>query len=239
MANPLTMGMGLLSIGSTVAGGLTQMKGAAVNAEAQKLGIQGQMLQTMGQAFGFKTQAQQYEYASNIAKYQAAVSLVNRDIAKQNAAYARDVGEVEAQQAGMKSRAEVGEMTAAQGASGLDVGKGSAVRVRESMIDLGYYNQTLVRSSAAKKAYGYEVEAVQHEAQSDVYRYTAQMNEDQRKNALIAADYTMQALPMQQRAMGLADTAASITQTGSLVSTVGSVADKWLKGQPMGMWSMG
>jgi hypothetical protein len=227
MGSPLSMALGAVSIGSTIFGGATQVKGHQVNAEAQKLGIQGQMLQTMGQAFGFQTQAQQYEYTANIHKYQAAIAKVNKEIARQNAAYARDVGEVEAQISGMKTKAEVGEMAAAQGASGLDVNKGSAVKVRESMIELGYYNQALIRSSAAKKAYGYDVEVVQHEAQADVYRYTAMMNEDQAKNALAASEFTMQALPMQQKAMGLVSKAETLGVTSSLVSTVGSVANKW------------
>jgi hypothetical protein len=194
------------------------------------------MMETIGQAFGFKTQAQQYGFQSNIHKYQAGVAEQNRIIAKANANYARDVGEVEAQQSGMKSRYEVGEMIASQGASGLDVNKGTGTKVRESMIDIGYYNQALIRSNAAKKAYGYEVEATEHEAQADVYRYTAEMNEEQAKNALTAADFTMQALPLQQRAMQLAGTTESLGIAGSLVSTVGSVASKWIQGKNMGMW---
>jgi hypothetical protein len=234
MADPATMGM--ISMGSSVAGGLLGVKGATTNAEAQRLGIQGRMMETMAQAFGFKTQAQQYGYQSNINKYQAAVAEQNKIISKANASYARDVGEVEAQQSGMKSRRDLGEMIASQGASGLDVNKGTGTKVRESMIDIGYYNQALIRSSAAKKAYGYEVEATEHEAQADVYRYTAQMNEDQAKNALMAADYTMQALPLQQRAMSLADTTESLGIMGSLVSATGSVASKWIQGKNMGMW---
>lgn len=234
MADPATMGG--ISIGSSVLGGIFGAKGAANNAEAQKLGIQGQMLQTMGQAFGFEVQAQQYEYAANIAKYQAGVAEINRDIAKGNATYSRDAGEVEAQQAGMKSRADLGEMTAAQGASGLDVNVGSAGRVRESMIELGSYNQALIRSSAAKKAYGYEVEATQDQAQADIYRYTGKMNEDQAANALTAADMTRKALPLQQQAMGLAEESGTIGILGSLVGASGSVANKWLKGSEMKMW---
>jgi hypothetical protein len=228
MANPLGLVAGAVGIGSTIAGGAAQVAGAQANLQAQQLGIQGQMLQTLGTAFGFQTQAQQYEYQSNINKYQAGVAKVNEDIAKSNANYERDMGEVDAQQAGMKSRYELGEMKASQGASGIDVNSGSSTRVRESMIDLGYYNQTLIRSSAAKKAYGYEVEATQDEAQADVYRYTAAMNEDQAKNALTASDMTMKALPLQQQAMGVASQAASAQIAGSIAGTVGSVASKWL-----------
>lgn len=230
MVDPGTMTA--ISLGSSVVGGLFGAKSASNNAEAQKLNIKGQMLQTMGQAFSMDVQAQQYEYASNIAKYQAGVARINRDIAKQNASYSRDVGEVEAQQSGMKARADRGEMLATQGASGLSVAGGSATRVRESMVDIGQYNQALIRSSAARKAYGYEVEATQNEAQAGIYDYTATMNEDQAANAKTAAGIVRQALPLEQQAMDLASSTGTTNMLGSLVGAAGSVADKWLKFNP-------
>jgi len=234
MADPATMGV--IGIGSSVMGGLTKAAGAKTNAQAQQLNIQGQMLQTIGAAFGQRVQAEQYLYEADINKYQSAVSLINRDIAKQNAAYSREVGEVEAQQVGMKAAAERGEMTAFQGASGLSVSGGSATRVREGMIEIGYYDQMQTRASAAKKAYGYEVEAAMHEAQSEVYRFTATENEFQSKMALTAANMTEQALPLQQQAMGIAQKAGDIGVMGSLVGAAGSVADKWVQGKGFGLF---
>ena len=232
MADPVS----IAGIGMTAIGGVSKMMGAKTNADAQKINIQGQMLQTIGAAFAHKAQAQQYQYEANINKYQAAVSLLNRDISKQNAAYARTVGEVQAQQIGMKGAAERGELIASQGASGLSVAGASAGRVREGMIEVNYYDQMQARASAAKKAYGYEIEATMHEAQSDVYRYTATMNESQRDNEMTAAKITESSLGMQQQAMGLADKQANISMLGSLAGTAGSVADKWIQGGGLGMF---
>jgi len=235
MADPIS----IVGLGASVAGGISKVAGAGVNTQAQKLNIQGQMLQTMGQAFQHKVGAQQYEYQANINMYQAAVSMLNKQISKQNAAYARDVGEVEAQQEASKHRAEQGAMIASQGASGLSVSGASATRVREGMIEVGYYDQMQTRASAAKKAYGYEVEAVMHEAQADVYRYTAEMNEDQAKNELTAAKMTESTLGLQQQAMGLADTAGKFNMLGSIAGMAGSVADKWMAGKGLGMFGLG
>jgi hypothetical protein len=235
MVDPVTMGA--VSLGSTVLGGVSKMAGASTNAEAQKIGIQGQMLQTMAQAFGFKAQAQQSQYQANINKYQAGVADVNKEISKANAIYSRDVGEVEAEQAGMKAHAELGEMIAQQGASGLSVNSGSSTRVRESMVEIGQHTQEIIRSSAAKKAYGYEVEAMQYGAQADVYRYTAEMNEAQADNAIKAAGITEQAYGLQQQAMANVDKAKNINIMGSLVGTAGSVANKWSEGGYSGLTS--
>jgi hypothetical protein len=231
MADPVSA----IGLGASAVGGVSKIFGAKNNADAQKLAIQGKMLETMGAAFGHQVGAQQYQYQANISKYQAAVSLLNKQISKQNAAYARDVGEVSAQQVGMKSRAEQGEMIAFQGSSGLSVAGGSATRVREGMIELGYYDQMQTRASAAKTAYGYEIEATMHQAQADVYSYTAEMQEDQRDNELKAADMTMQAIPLQQQAMSLADTSGTLNIMGSLAGTAGSVADKWMAGKGLAM----
>ena len=233
MADPVSA----IGLGSTVVGGISKIAGASNNTQAQKLAIQGKMQELMGAAFGHQVGAQQYQYQANISKYQAAVSLLNKQIAKNNAAYSRDVGEIEAQQVGMKSRAEQGEMIAFQGASGLSVAGGSATRVREGMIEVGYYDQMQTRASAAKKAYGYEVEATMHQAQADVYAYTAEMQEDQRDNELKAADMTMQGVGLQQQAMGLVEKAGTINILGSLAGTAGSVADKWQAGKGLAMFT--
>jgi hypothetical protein len=229
--------MGAIGIGTSIMGGMNQVAKAGTNAAASRLNIQGQMLQTIGQAFGFETQAQQSTYQANINKYQAGVADVNKEIAKANAIYARDVGEVEAQQAGMKAHAELGEMIAQQGASGIKVSSGSSTRVRESMVEIGQYTQSIIRASAAKKAYGYDVEAMQYGAQADVYRYTAKQNEAQAENAMTAAGITKSSLGLQEQAMGLVDKAEGLNITGSLISTVGSVASKWSQADFSGMFS--
>jgi len=235
MADPATMG--IVSLGSTIGKGLLDIGKSGTQAQAQKLSIQGQMMKTMADAFGMEVQAEQYGYEANKNRYQAAVADMNKEISEGNAIYSLNVGEVEAQQVGMKARAELGEMTASQGASGINVNVGSSVRVRESMIELGDYSQKIVRTSAAKKAYGFNVEAMQYGAQADIYRYTATQNEAQAAESLKGAAFARQGMGLQQQAMGLADTAANINIMGSLVGTAGSVADKWTSGSMTGLTS--
>ena len=229
--------MGAISLGSSLIGGATKAMGASVNADAQKIGIQGSMLQTMAQAFGFQAQAQQSTYEANKSKYLAGVSEINKEIAKANAQYTKDMTEEEISDAAMKMHADMGEMIATQGASGISVNSGSSTRVRESMVEIGQHTQNVMRASGAKKAYGYEVEAVQYGAQADIYRYTAQQHEALAENAVTASNMTKSSLGLQQQAMANVDTAKNINIMGSLVGTAGSVANKWTEGSYTGLTS--
>lgn len=234
MADPGTMA--LVGMGTNVAGNLLGIGKAKASADATRLNIQGQMMKAMGEAFGMEVQAQQYTYEANKNKYQAAVAKMNEEISEGNAHYSLEEGEVEAQQAGMKSRAELGEMIASQGASGIDVHVGSAAQVRESMIDIGDYTQRIIRSSAAKKAYGYEIEATQYKAQGDIYRYTATQNEAQAAESLKGANMIRSTATSQASAgMDLAGKAEGINIMGSLVGAAGSVADKWTSATSSGL----
>lgn len=113
-------------------------------------------------AFGAQEQG---EAQSKMYQYQAGVARINQKIAEQNADYARAAGEVEAQKSGMETRARVGQIRAAQGASNLDVNTGSAAAVRASQQAVGQEDEAIIRANAARKAYGYEVEATQDKAQ--------------------------------------------------------------------------
>ena len=108
--------------------------------------------------------------SSQMYKYQASVAEVNRKIALQNAEYSRAVGESQAEESGMKSRAQAGAIRAAQGASGFSLEGGSATGVRESQAMLGRYDQAVIRSNAAKAAYGHEVEALSYANEAELYR---------------------------------------------------------------------
>ena len=96
------------------------MMGASTNADAQKISIQGQMMRDYGPGLWVPGSGTAEYICSKQSKYQAGVADINKEIAKANAIYSRDVGEVEAQQAGMKAHSDMGEMIAQQGASGLE-----------------------------------------------------------------------------------------------------------------------
>jgi len=142
-------------------------------------------------AFG---KMQEGQASAEMYKYKAAV-------AAQNAMYEQAAGDVAAQRSGMKTRFEIGQTRATQGASNLDVFRGSAPEVRDSMHDVGLQEQGITRANFLRKAYG-----EQEEAKLDVF------------------------------AGKEARTAGEIGAAGSLLSTAGSVSDKWLQGRSIGLF---
>jgi hypothetical protein len=133
--------------------------------------------------------------------YQAGVAQMNQRIAQQNADYARQAGEVEAQQKAMQVRAQVGDIKARQAASGLDISSGSPLAVRTSAEEVGAENVALVRSDAAKKAYGYEVQGLSYGAESTLDQYAASR----------------------------AKTAGMFEAAGSILGGAGNVSSKWFQ----------
>lgn len=170
MADPVSLAVGSMAI-SAVSGGVSAY-GASQSAKAK----------------------------AQMANYQAGIAQMNAKIAQQNADYAKEVGETRAQQVGMQTRYQVGQARVARGASGLDVNTGSNPRVIESVEEIGQHNEAITRADAAKRAYGYEVEAANATAQGTVYQMQAQNEEE----------------------------AGKINVASTLLGTAGSVSDKWL-----------
>lgn len=178
MADPVTMGA--VSIGSSILGGVFGASGAKQQASAS---------------------AGQYGY-------QAALGLLNSQINKQNAQYARDQGERRALQYGLGARQRQGEIVAAQSASGLDVRSGSQKEVQESQHTVSLMDMDQIRTDAAKTAYNFEIEAF--------------------KDILGAK--------MKAKAGMDAESAGNVGVLSSIIGAAGSVADKWYRGRSSGMW---
>jgi hypothetical protein len=153
-----------------------------------------------GAIFKGMSQGAMYGYQANIAR-------MNAQIAQQNAAYEVNLGEVQAQQQGMKTKSIIGQTKAVQGASGLDLNSGSAMEVRASEAELGAADQATIRSNAARRAYGFQVEAAQDEAQASLYDKAS-------TNAEIG---------------GFIDAGTSILGGG------GSLSSRWLKANQIGL----
>lgn len=134
-------------------------------------------------------------------RYQAGVSRENAKIALQNRDYAYQVGESEAIQYGLKHAQDKGLFRATRGASGVDVGSGSSVDVAEGMRDIGRMDMDTIRRNAARVAYGHTVKAYEAGTQAELYEMGA--------DDAVKAGY--------------------LKGSGSLISTAGSVADKWLQ----------
>lgn len=117
--------------------------------------------------------AQQQQYNAQAAEqnYQAQITINNQTTATQNADVTMAAGEQQADNEGLKSRANAGAIKAGQAASGVDVNSGSAVDVQTSAREVGQLDALTVRSNAAREAYGYQVAASNYgaQAQADTY----------------------------------------------------------------------
>lgn len=145
---------------------------------------------------------------SDMYNYQAGVADLNKKIASQNADYSREVGEVKAQDSGLRTEFQVGKMKAAQGGSGLDVNSGSALATRQSQTLIGQHDQGTIRSNAARQAYGFDIEAIKYGAEGDMLRTAG-------KNAIEAGN---------------------LGAVSSILGGASSVASKWLQGTSAGVW---
>jgi hypothetical protein len=177
----MAQAMGVIGIGASLAGGILGAEGAKVTAQDTQ----------------------------NMYNYQAGVAQINSKIDLQNADYARNQGEIQATQFGLKEAQTEGNIKVAQAASGLDVNSGSAVDVQRSQHTLGQMDMTQIRSNAAKTAYDYDVKSV-----ADLNQSTLDVMGGQ--NAIVAGQYQADA---------------------SILGSVGSVASKWNSGSTAGMFS--
>lgn len=177
----MAAGFGAVGLGASLAGGLLSAFGASKE--------------------GAATQSM-YNYKAQVAK-------INADINRQNAGWARDKGETEATQYGMKAAQQRGSIRAAQGASGLDVNSGSAKEVQRSQEAIKDIDMSQIRSNAAKIAYDYETKAF--------------MDENQSKLDTMAGEYAKEA--------------GGIKAAGSILGTVSTVSSKWQQGSSIGLWS--
>jgi Tfp pilus assembly protein FimV len=134
--------------------------------------------------------------------YQAGVANLNSQIALQNRDYALSTGETEAKRYGMQAAQRMGAIRAGIGASGIDIGSGSKADVQTSQQAVSRIDLDQIRNNAARKAYGFEVEATQDTAQANLYT----------------------------KAASDAKSAGEIKALGSLISGAASVADKWYQG---------
>lgn len=184
MVDPISLGLSAATLsqigtGATVLGGVT---GA------------------VSKLFGGKAQSDMYQYQAGMAE-------INRQIKVRDAAYTRHAGELDAQRVGMKERFEEGQTKVLQSGRGLDVNTGSPADVRESMGDIGRQDQATIRASAARKAYGFDVEAEKYAAQGSMMRTAAKK----------------------------AKTSAGIEAMGSLLGAATGVASKWLDASRVGI----
>lgn len=173
-----------------------------IGAASMGLSLGGSIIGAEGAALSGKAKQQMYNYQAGLAEFRKRIALQNRD-------YALQVGEDQTARYGLKARQEIGTIRARQGASGIDVGSGSPVQVRGSQRQIAQMDMATIRNNAARRAYGYEVEAATEEAQAGMYTSAA-------KWAKVGSEFDV---------------------ASSLISGATSVSSKWLQGQQAGLWS--
>lgn len=146
--------------------------------------------------------------AQQMYNYQAGVADFRRKIALQNRDYSLQVGEDQAAHYGIKAAAREGTTRAVSGASGIDVGSGSKAAVIKSEQKVAAMDMATIRNNAARRAYGYEVEATGEAAQSQMYKVAGSQ----------------------------AKKAAGFDVASSLISGATSVASKWYQGSSAGIF---
>jgi hypothetical protein len=119
------------------------------------------------------------------SRYQAQVAENNRLIAEQNARYATMAGAGNAQAQDFQTRAQLGTARAAQGASGIDVGSGSPVEVRDSISQLGRLKTLEEIQKADLSAYGYRTQGTEFGAQAGLARMQAESAEAAKGPAML------------------------------------------------------
>lgn len=87
-------------------------------------------------------------------------------VAQANARFATQEGEEKATNQGLKARAQIGSIKAAQAANNVDVNSGSAADVRTSAESLEMLDSLNIRSNAARAAYGYQTQSTLDEYQA-------------------------------------------------------------------------
>lgn len=205
------VGVGVVGLGLSTA---TTILGAKTQADAGQVQAAAAKQQGIAAAYTGEAQGRTFDY-------QAAVAQINKKIALQNADYAIASGEVSAQQSGMKTRAQIGQTKAIQGASNLDVNTGSQADVRESEHEVGVADQSTIRTNAARAAYGFTVEALSDDSQSQLDRVSAETSRESGRLGVVQADFARQG--------------ADLGVKASLLGGATSVASKWTQAYTSGM----
>lgn len=112
-------------------------------------------------------------------EYESGIAQTNATIARIQAKQALEAGDVMASRANTKTRSIVGSVRAQQGASGIDINSGSSALVRNSVQAAGAEDELTIRTNAARRAWGYETEAIENTYRGQFAKLTAESEADQ------------------------------------------------------------
>lgn len=150
---------------------------------------------------GMQAQGQQADAAAQQARYSQAVAYKNAQIADTNARDARAAGVAAEEQQRLKTSQLQGRQTAVLAANGVDLASGSPLDILGDTAAMGEQDALNTRGNAERQARGYETQA-------------SNFRDDGQLAGMRSAN---------------AEEAGQTAQISTLVSGVGSVADKWYK----------
>jgi hypothetical protein len=117
--------------------------------------------------------SQQADAQKKATAYQAQVAANNAKIAGYQRSAALQQGEQEAQQSMLQRAQMLGKQRAALAANGVDLNSGSAIDLLASTEFLGEQDVNQIQNNAVRKAWGYEVEGSNYQAQSNLDQWKA------------------------------------------------------------------
>lgn len=164
------------------------------------VGAAGSIISGIGAATSGEAQSAAY-------RYKAGIAMMNEKINKQNAQWALQAGDTQAEISGLRAGQAISATKVAQGASGFDVATGSLEKVRSGQSQVAAFDQEVIRWDAAKTAYGYETKAATDVAEASLDTMAAKS----------------------------ASQAGTLGMIGSFISGAGGVASKWSQAKMTGM----
>ena len=104
--------------------------------------------------------------AAESASYNAQVARNQAIVESQNAQHAAGATAATTEEAGLKARAEGGNVRAAVAANNLDVNTGSPADVQTSQRVIGGFNEAVTANKGAEAVYGYQTQATNEASQA-------------------------------------------------------------------------
>lgn len=173
--------MGGIGIAGAAAGGITGAIGSLISGNAQ----------------------------SAASTYKAGIATLNSQIAKTNANWSLESGDIKGMESGLEAGQKIAQTKSIQSVSGFDVTTGTNQAVRDTQTKAAQFDQNVIAWDASKTAWGFEAKAATDTAQANLDTMAASTEK----------------------------TAGEIGAVSSFIGGATSVASKWTQGNSLGMFS--
>lgn len=115
--------------------------------------------------------SEQADASKKAANYRAQVEANNAKIASYQRSAALQQGEEEAQRSMMEQSQTLARQRAALASNGVDLNSGSAIDLQATTKFLGQQDVNAIQDNAARKAWGYQVDSSNYQAESNLSKW--------------------------------------------------------------------